>query len=103
MAGNKPKDSGRKTGAVLVVGGGSRYPGGAGFGRNRILCVSGGEKTAIGVMPQLDKTFPPTTVPCAPWRRNWWRWAATSILEILALAEVTGIEGQAGNYQVEVL
>jgi heterodisulfide reductase subunit A-like polyferredoxin len=63
----------------MVVGGGI-----AGIQASLDLADSGyrvvlaEQSSAIGgVMSQLDKTFPPTTVPCASSPPSWWRRAVT--------------------------
>src|SRR5665648_421388 len=104
MAVNKPKDSDKKTGAVMVVGGGI-----AGIQAALDLAETGfyvylvEKKPAIGgVMPQLDKTFPtndcsmciisPKLVDCANHRN----------IEILAPAEMIGFSGSPGHFTVKV-
>ena len=60
MAVNKPKDSDKKTGAVLVVGGGiSGIQAALDLAETGFYVYLVEKKSAIGgVMPQLDKTFP---------------------------------------------
>ena len=76
---DRQPEKSEKTGAVMVVGGGV-----GGMQAALDLANSGfkvylvEETTAIGGrMAQLDKTFPPTTVPCAPSAPSWWRPADT--------------------------
>ena len=105
MAVNKPKDSDKKTGAVMVVGGGI-----SGIQAALDLAESGfyvylvEKKPAIGgVMPQLDKTFPTNDCSMCTLAPKLVEVGRHLNIEILAPAEVTGISGKAGNYQVEVL
>ena len=105
MAVKKPEDSAKKTGAVLVVGGGI-----AGIQAALDLAETGffvylvEKKPAIGgVMPQLDKTFPTNDCSMCTLAPKLVEVGRHLNIEILAPAEVTGIAGQAGNYQVEVL
>ena len=62
------------------------------------------KKTAIGgVMPQLDKTFPTNDCSMCTLAPKLVEVGRHLNIEILAPAEVTGISGTAGNYNVEVL
>jgi heterodisulfide reductase subunit A-like polyferredoxin len=71
-----------RMGSVMVIGGGI-----AGMQAALDLANSGyyvylveRSSSIGGIMSQLDKTFPPMTVPCELSRRNWSRSAGISIL-----------------------
>jgi heterodisulfide reductase subunit A len=94
-----------KIGAVMVVGGGI-----AGIQAALDLAESGfyvylvEKKPAIGgVMPQLDKTFPTNDCSMCTLAPKLVEVGRHLNIRIIAPAEVAGISGKAGNYEVEVL
>ena len=105
MAAKKPEDSAWKTGAVLVVGGGiSGIQAALDLAETGFYVYLVEKKSAIGgVMPQLDKTFPTNDCSMCTLAPKLVEVGRHLNIEILAPAEVTGIEGTAGNFRVEVL
>ena len=105
MAAKESRSKGGKIGAVMVVGGGI-----AGIQAALDLAESGfyvylvEKKPAIGgVMPQLDKTFPTNDCSMCTLAPKLVEVARHLNIEIIAPAAVTGISGEVGNYQVEVV
>ena len=105
MAVNEPKNSDKKTGAVMVVGGGiSGIQAALDLAETGFYVYLVEKKSAIGgVMPQLDKTFPTNDCSMCTLAPKLVEVGRHLNIEILAPAEVTGIEGKAGNFRVEVL
>ena len=95
MAVNKPKDNDKKTGAVLVVGGGiSGIQAALDLAETGFYVYLVEKKSAIGgVMPQLDKTFPTNDCSMCTLAPKLVEVGRHLNIEILAPAEVTGIEG----------
>jgi heterodisulfide reductase subunit A len=94
-----------KIGAVMVVGGGiSGIQAALDLAENGFYVYLVEKKPAIGgVMPQLDKTFPTNDCSMCTLAPKLVEVGRHLNIEILAPAEVTGISGEAGNFEVEVL
>jgi heterodisulfide reductase subunit A2 len=94
-----------KVGAVMVVGGGiSGIQAALDLAENEFFVYLVEKKPAIGgVMPQLDKTFPTNDCSMCTLAPKLVEVGRHSNIEILAPAEVMGVSGEEGSYQVEVL
>ena len=99
-----PEDNGRKTGAVLVVGGGVGGMQAAldlaesGY---RVYLVERGPSIG-GVMAQLDKTFPTNDCAMCTLAPRMVDCGGHLNIEKLTYSEVESLEGTAGNFRVRV-
>ena len=101
---SKEKDAKKKIGAVLVVGGGV-----AGIQASLDLADSGFRVYLIdqgpsigGVMAQLDKTFPTNDCSMCILSPKLVATGRHPNITILTNAEVTGLKGKAGNFEVKL-